>query len=123
MGVVAVVQAAPIWGDSMASSIRAAEAITEAAEAGAWLAAFPESYVPGAPDYADRFLSASPAWDAHENPGGSMIVDPQGTVVAGPLLNQEGILYADCDPATALVERRAFDAVGHCRQRGCDGER
>jgi nitrilase len=284
MGVVAVVQVAPTWGDSMASSVRAAEAITEAAEADAWLAVFPETYLPGAPDYADRFLSGTPEWDAHErrflksaitvpgpetdivsvacrenrvmvalgvterptrsgtlyntllwfdaegtiigrhrkvvptdtermvwsagdgttlrtittahgivgglicwenfmplartalyaggiqihvaptmaqgretwvttmrhianegrmwvvspghflgarhlptdlraigdytddevlNPGGSMIVDPQGTVVAGPLLNEEGILYADCDPETALLERRTFDAVGH----------
>jgi predicted amidohydrolase len=38
MGVVAVVQVAPTWGDSMASAVRAAEAIAEVAEAGAWLA-------------------------------------------------------------------------------------
>ena len=42
-----------------------------------------------------------------------MIVDPEGAVVAGPLFNEEGILYADCDPASALMARRMFDAVGH----------
>ena len=61
MGVVAVAQSAPTWGDSIASAARAGEAVAAAAAAGAWLAAFPESYLPGAPDFADRFLAGSPA--------------------------------------------------------------
>ena len=37
--------------------------------------------------------------------GGSLIVDPTGEVVAGPLTDEEGILYADVDPARAAFLR------------------
>ena len=284
VGIVAAVQIAPVFGDSMATAARAADAIAEVAAAGAWLAAFPESFLPGAPEYADRFVVGSPEFDAHDlrffeaaitvpgpetdvvaaacrehgvmaavgvterpvrsgtlyntllwfgadgeivgrhrkimptdtermvwaagdgttlrtistdhgivgglicwenymplarvalyaggeqihlaptlaqgnprwvtamrhianegrmwvvstghflaarnlpddlrtlgkydddeilNPGGSLIVNPEGEIVDGPLLDEEGVVYADCDPAAALVTRRAFDAVGH----------
>ena len=66
LGIVAAVQIAPVFGDSMAGASRAGEAIAEVAAAGAWLAAFPESYLPGPPDYADRFVAGSPAFDAHD---------------------------------------------------------
>ncbi|MHA2363056.1 MAG: carbon-nitrogen hydrolase family protein [Candidatus Hodarchaeales archaeon] len=45
--------------------------------------------------------------------GGSMIVDPKGNVVAGPLIDQEGILYADIDPLHAIQERQNLDISGH----------
>ena len=45
--------------------------------------------------------------------GNSMIVDPFGTVLAGPLIGEEGILYADLDAATARSSRQQFDVVGH----------
>ena len=45
--------------------------------------------------------------------GGSMIVDPTGKVVAGPLVNEEGILYADIDPLVAIQWRYNFDISGH----------
>lgn len=51
MGVLAAIQAAPIYGDAMATARRAAERIAEAAQKGAWLAVFPESYIPGYPDW------------------------------------------------------------------------
>ncbi len=51
MGIVAAIQAAPVYFDAMATARRAAERIAEAAEAGAWLAVLPESYVPGYPDW------------------------------------------------------------------------
>jgi len=51
MGIVAAIQAAPVYGDAMATAQRAAERIAEAADAGAWLAALPESYIPGYPDW------------------------------------------------------------------------
>ena len=284
MGVVAAVQIAPKFGDSMATANLAAGAIAEAGGGGAWRAVLPESYIPGPPDYADRFVAGSAAFDAHDklffesainvpgpetdvvgaacrehgvmaavgvterparsgtlyntllwfatdgtiigrhrkivptdterivwgsgdgttlrtlttehgivgglicwenymplartalyaggeqihvaptmagggaawiaamrhianegrmwvvstgnflraddlpddlrtigeydegqilNPGGSLIVDPGGALVAGPLLDDAGILYADCDPDVALISRRMFDAVGH----------
>ena len=51
MGIVAAIQAAPIYGEALATAQRAAECISEAARAGAWLAVLPESYIPGYPDW------------------------------------------------------------------------
>ncbi|HEY7346730.1 MAG TPA: carbon-nitrogen hydrolase family protein [Ktedonobacterales bacterium] len=54
MGLVAAVQSPPVYCDALATARRAAEHIAEAAEAGAWLAVFSESYIPGYPDWAWR---------------------------------------------------------------------
>jgi nitrilase len=51
MGIVAGIQAAPIYGEALATAERAAERIAEAARAGAWLAVLPESYIPGYPEW------------------------------------------------------------------------
>jgi nitrilase len=45
--------------------------------------------------------------------GGSAILAPDGSYLAGPLYDDEGILYADLDPSTLLAERQRFDPVGH----------
>ena len=45
--------------------------------------------------------------------GGSAILAPDGSYLAGPLYDEEGILYADLEPDTLLAERQRFDAVGH----------
>jgi nitrilase len=45
--------------------------------------------------------------------GNSIIVDPDGQVLAGPLVEEEGILVAELDVAKAHASRRQFDAVGH----------
>jgi nitrilase len=45
--------------------------------------------------------------------GGSAILAPSGSYLAGPLYEDEGILYAELDPALLLAERQRFDAVGH----------
>ena len=50
--------------------------------------------------------------DSWQN-GGSMIVDPTGKIVAGPLIDEEGILYADIDPFLAIQERQNLDISGH----------
>jgi nitrilase len=47
------------------------------------------------------------------NPGDSVIVSPSGDVVAGPLHEKHGILYADCDPARAAAAKRTLDVAGH----------
>jgi nitrilase len=47
------------------------------------------------------------------NPGDSIIVAPGGSIVAGPLHEAHGILYADCDPATADAAHYTLDAAGH----------
>ncbi|MFI5385244.1 MAG: carbon-nitrogen hydrolase family protein [Fimbriimonadales bacterium] len=47
------------------------------------------------------------------NTGGSAIVDPEGTVIAGPLFREEGILYADLDPAILRGLKWNLDVAGH----------
>ena len=42
-----------------------------------------------------------------------MIVDPTGHVLAGPLIGEPGILYAEIDAGEARLARREFDVVGH----------
>jgi nitrilase len=45
--------------------------------------------------------------------GGSAILGPDGSYLAGPLWDDEGILYAELDPQRLAEERQRFDAVGH----------
>jgi nitrilase len=45
--------------------------------------------------------------------GGSAILAPDGSYLAGPLYDEEGILFAELDPARLLEERQRFDAAGH----------
>lgn len=45
--------------------------------------------------------------------GGSVIISPLGNVLAGPLFDREGILYADLDMAEIVRSKLDFDAVGH----------
>jgi nitrilase len=45
--------------------------------------------------------------------GGSAIISPLGEVLAGPLFDQEGILYAELDLAEVARSKFDFDVVGH----------
>jgi nitrilase len=45
--------------------------------------------------------------------GGSAILAPDGGYLAGPLYDEEGILYAELDPARLYEERQRFDPAGH----------
>lgn len=45
--------------------------------------------------------------------GGSLIMNPKGEIVAGPLVDEEGILYADIDPLLVVEERQNLDISGH----------
>jgi nitrilase len=45
--------------------------------------------------------------------GNTIIVDPSGHVLAGPLTGESGILYAEIDAARGRLSRREFDVVGH----------
>jgi nitrilase len=45
--------------------------------------------------------------------GGSAILGPDGAYLAGPLYDEEGILYAELDPSRLHEERQRFDAAGH----------
>ena len=54
-----------------------------------------------------------PDQDDWFNPGDSVVVGPDGRVMAGPLRDEHGVLYADCDPAAAAAGRRTLDVAGH----------
>jgi len=45
--------------------------------------------------------------------GGSAILGPDGSYLAGPLWDEEGMLYAELDPMRLHEERQRFDAAGH----------
>jgi len=47
------------------------------------------------------------------HPGDSVVVDPMGKIVAGPLRRERGILYADCDLERVQQARRTLDVAGH----------
>jgi hypothetical protein len=63
--------------------------------------------------------------------GGSAILAPDGSYLAGPLYDEEAILYAELDPARLLAERQRFDrsatsagrrAPAHSSRGRCDDE-
>ena len=45
--------------------------------------------------------------------GGAVVIDPMGTVIGGPLYDEEGMVVADCDLRVGLRAKRWFDSVGH----------
>ena len=45
--------------------------------------------------------------------GGSVIVSPLGKILAGPLFDREGILYADLDRNEIIKGKMDFDVIGH----------
>jgi nitrilase len=54
-----------------------------------------------------------PEPEAWVNPGDSVVIGPDGKIVAGPLRQETGILFADIDPSTVGVARRSLDVAGH----------
>ena len=58
----------------------------------------------------DRLYPAEEDWI---NPGDSVVIAPGGESVAGPLHEQQAVLYAEVDPAQAANARRTFDVAGH----------
>ena len=45
--------------------------------------------------------------------GGSLITNPAGRVLNGPLFEEEGIVYADCYPEQIMASKAIFDHLGH----------
>ena len=45
--------------------------------------------------------------------GGSAILGPDGSYLAGPLWDEEGVLYAELDPERLYEARQRFDPAGH----------
>jgi nitrilase len=67
-------------------------------------------------DVADEAGAALPFYKGARdwiNVGDSAIVNPDGEFIAGPLRKEEGILYADVDPAQMSGPRWMLDVAGH----------
>jgi len=45
--------------------------------------------------------------------GGSVIISPMGDVLAGPLYDEEGVLFAELDMAEVVRSKLDLDVVGH----------
>jgi nitrilase len=45
--------------------------------------------------------------------GGSAVLAPDGSYLAGPLYDEEGVLYAELEPDRLFEERQRFDPAGH----------
>jgi nitrilase len=83
-----------------------------AIESGAFVVSVPQ-YIPASAFPAD-FPIALPDGQAVFGEGGAAIVEPTwGTVIAGPLRGEEGMVVADCDLRAGMHAKRWFDAVGH----------
>jgi nitrilase len=54
-----------------------------------------------------------PKKDEWVNSGDSTVVAPGGEIVAGPMHNEKGILYAEVDSQRAATAKRALDITGH----------
>jgi nitrilase len=61
-------------------------------------------------EFKQRFYQNAGAWI---NGGDSAIVNPEGEFIAGPLREQEGILYAEIDPAQMGGPKWMLDVAGH----------
>lgn len=110
----ALYQAGPqIWVAPTADDSESWQATVRhiAIEAGAFVVSVPQ-YLPRAA-FGDDFPAAIPEGLECLGRGGAVVVDPMGSVVAGPLYDQEGIVVADCDLRIGLRAKRWFDSVGH----------
>lgn len=100
----------PTWD---AGEIRLASLRHIAKEGGCWVIATATAIegrdVPEDFPERDRLFTA----DEWINPGDATVVAPSGEVLAGPLHQQKGILYADLDIQAARRARRTLDVAGH----------
>ena len=72
--------------------------------------AFHIDHIPDDLDFKAKYLGGIDGW---VNPGLSVIVDPDGKLVAGPLEGEEGILYADVEPHQLVGPKWQLDSAGH----------
>jgi nitrilase len=82
-----------------------------AIESGAFVVSVPQ-YIPGSAFPADFPVEVDR--EAIYGRGGAAVAEPAwGELIAGPLYDAEGIVFADCDLRAGLHAKRWFDAVGH----------
>lgn len=84
-----------------------------AREAGAWVIGAATA-LQGA-DVPEDFPERDRLFPAEEwiNDGDAVVVSPAGTIAAGPLHRDKGILYADIEAELARRARRSLDVCGH----------
>ena len=63
-------------------------------------------------DFPDR-EALYPADEEWINPGDSAVIAPGGEIVAGPLREEKGILFADVESKRAVISKRDLDITGH----------
>ncbi len=82
-------------------------------EAGAFLIS-PVQYLPKSA-FPDDFPMADELASCPDEllSGASLICDPWGNLLAGPVRGREEILFADCDPGAIIAARRVLDTAGH----------
>jgi nitrilase len=101
---------APTWdaGESWIASMRHI-----AKEAGCWVIGTATA-MQGS-DLPDDFPERDKLFKPEEwiNDGDAVVVKPMGTIAAGPLNRQKGILYAEVDTEAARRARRSLDVCGH----------
>jgi nitrilase len=66
--------------------------------------------IPGRFSFKDKYLHGMEGWI---NPGLSLIVDPDGKILAGPAEEEETILYAEVRPEQLVGPRWQLDVAGH----------
>ncbi|WP_372614023.1 carbon-nitrogen hydrolase family protein [Halomonas sp.] len=84
-----------------------------AREAGCW--AIATATAMQGSDVPENFPDRDSLFEPDEwiNGGNAVVVDPSGTVIAGPLHREKGILYAEIDIEVARRARRSLDVCGH----------
>ena len=105
------IHAAPTWdrGEPWTSTMRHVAKEGRCFVVGA-CQAFHKDDIPGTFEFKGVYLADVEGWI---NPGLSLIVDPDGKIVAGPLEAQEGILYADIERHQLVGPRWQLDVAGH----------
>ena len=66
--------------------------------------------IPDRLPWKSKYLADAPEW---LNPGDSVIVDPDGKLLAGPARNEETVLVAEIEPARLRGSRWQLDVAGH----------
>lgn len=105
------IYAAPTWdrGEPWTSTLRHIAKEARAVVIGA-CSPVRKTDIPERLPFKAQYLADKPEW---LNPGGSAIVDPDGKLLAGPLLEQAGILYADVPDEALTGPRWQLDVAGH----------
>jgi nitrilase len=107
----AQIHVAPTWdrGEPWLSTLRHVAKEGRAVTIGCCQAVHRDA-IPDSLAFKSKYLSDVSGWI---NPGGSVIVDPDGKILAGPATEAESILYADIRADQLVGPRWQLDIAGH----------